>query len=87
MMHGSGIYNWPDGKKYDGGYENNRKCGFGTYTYADQTTYVGNFHNGRQHGKGHRKGRDGIWVRGKYNENLVELPENERVTKEGEPDE
>lgn len=32
-MHGTGMYFWPDGRKYEGQYLDNKKHGFGTYEY------------------------------------------------------
>ena len=40
-MHGNGIFNWPDGKKYDGGYINDLRSGQGTFTWADGRKYIG----------------------------------------------
>lgn len=40
-MHGTGIYNWPDGRRYEGDYINDKKHGFGTYTYPDGRCYKG----------------------------------------------
>jgi hypothetical protein len=30
-MHGKGVFVWPDGRMYDGNYENGKKSGFGIY--------------------------------------------------------
>ena len=40
-MHGKGIYSWPDGRKYDGDYKEDKKHGIGTYTWADGKKYIG----------------------------------------------
>jgi len=40
-MHGNGIYNWPDGRRYEGDYINDKKHGFGIYTYPDGRCYKG----------------------------------------------
>ncbi len=30
-MHGKGVYEWKDGRKYEGEYQNDKKHGFGCY--------------------------------------------------------
>ena len=35
MMHGEGIYKWPDGRKYIGRYYEDKKDGFGIYEWID----------------------------------------------------
>lgn len=39
MMNGLGVYEWPDGKKYEGAYENDMKHGFGKFTFSDGKIY------------------------------------------------
>jgi hypothetical protein len=34
-MEGSGVFTWPDGRKYDGEYIDDKKEGNGKYIYAD----------------------------------------------------
>lgn len=34
-MHGNGKYEWPDGRKYDGQYEDDLKHGYGVFTWPD----------------------------------------------------
>jgi hypothetical protein len=34
-MHGQGTYEWPDGRKYVGSYENDQKEGIGKYYWPD----------------------------------------------------
>jgi len=40
-MHGVGKYVWPDGRSYDGNYENDKKHGHGVYTWSDGRQYSG----------------------------------------------
>jgi len=40
-MHGFGIYNWNNGRKYEGMYEQDKKHGHGIYTWADGREYDG----------------------------------------------
>ena len=51
-MHGRGTYKWPDGRKFEGNYENDRKEGHGVYTWPDGRVYDGQWHAGKQHGEG-----------------------------------
>ena len=32
-MHGRGIFEWPDGRKYDGEYVNDKKEGYGVFEW------------------------------------------------------
>jgi len=64
------VYSWPDGRKYDGQYENDQKNGNGTFYWPDGRKYSGGWRDGKQHGEAnftaangeHRKG---IWEEGK----------------------
>lgn len=51
-MHGTGVYTWQDGRRYDGEYSLNKKHGQGTYTYSDGSKYSGEWIDGVQHGIG-----------------------------------
>mmetsp|Transcript_13946 Transcript_13946/g.21744 ORF Transcript_13946/g.21744 Transcript_13946/m.21744 type:complete len:103 (+) Transcript_13946:955-1263(+) len=69
-MQGEGLYKWPDGRKYQGAFSNDKKHGFGTYTYSDGRVYKGLWQNGKQHGEGifispEGKSRRGEWKEGK----------------------
>ena len=55
-MHGRGIFDWPDKRRYEGEYDNDKKEGFGVYTWPDGRKYKGEWHNGKQHGDGTYKG-------------------------------
>ena len=52
-MHGSGVYTWKDGRRYEGEYKMNKKHGEGTYTYSDGSKYKGEWCNGLQNGVGY----------------------------------
>ena len=43
---------WPDGRAYEGYFENNYKHGHGVLDYGDGRRYVGDFVNGKLHGHG-----------------------------------
>lgn len=41
-----GTYTWPDGRRYDGMWEENRMHGHGVYTDASGHKWEGQFYNG-----------------------------------------
>lgn len=47
MFHGEGIYRWPDGATYSGGWQYNRMHGDGTYTNANGVRWTGAFFDGK----------------------------------------
>lgn len=47
-MHGQGTYKWPDGRMYNGSYQNDKKDGFGVYIWVDGRAYLGNWSQGKQ---------------------------------------
>ena len=51
-MNGKGIYTWPDGKKYEGDYYNDKKHGHGIFTWANGYKYDGSWLEGKQHVEG-----------------------------------
>ena len=55
-MNGNGIYTYPDGSKYEGDWEDNKKHGKGIYYYNNELwkgdKYEGDWENDNQHGKG-----------------------------------
>ena len=46
-MEGSGIYTWPDGRKYEGEYINDKKEGHGIFFWPDGRKYEGGWKNGK----------------------------------------
>ncbi len=50
--NGPGIYTWPDGGKYTGGFLNGKFHGQGTYLWADGKAYIGAFKNDKRNGLG-----------------------------------
>ena len=46
-MHGRGVFTWPDGRKYEGEYVNDKKHGEGVFTWPDGRKYVGGWYDGK----------------------------------------
>jgi hypothetical protein len=66
MIHGKGVYRWPDGRTYEGEYYCNKKHGWGVYTWQDGSRYEGPWMNGKRHGAGRHylksnRYREGVW--------------------------
>ena len=40
-MNGKGVYEWSDGRIYEGEYKNDKKDGFGKYWWGDGRSYEG----------------------------------------------
>jgi hypothetical protein len=49
-MDGRGVFIWPDGRRYEGEYLEDKKAGFGTFYWPDGRKYMGQWQNGKQHG-------------------------------------
>ena len=51
-MDGKGIFTWPDGRKYEGDYKDDKKEGYGIFEWNDGKKYRGYWLNGKQNGEG-----------------------------------
>jgi len=51
-MHGCGQCIWPDGRLYEGQYEDDMKHGFGIFQWVDGQRYLGYWRSGSRHGLG-----------------------------------
>ena len=67
-MDGAGIFTWPDGRKYDGQYLDDKKHGYGIFEWPDGRKYKGNWINGKQHGRGIYVANNGMEREGEWNE-------------------
>lgn len=38
-MNGKGVFVWPDGRKYEGEYVDDKKEGFGKFTFKENRVY------------------------------------------------
>lgn len=52
MLHGKGLFTWPNGVTFDGDFELGQICGAGVYTWPDGSTYTGGVKEGKRHGEG-----------------------------------
>ena len=50
--HGQGTITYPNGRKYVGGWKNDKRNGQGTETFPDGHKYVGEWKNGEKNGQG-----------------------------------
>lgn len=78
-MDGNGVFYWPDNRKYEGQYKNDKKEGYGVFEWYDLVmfrpdgrVYKGHWKGGKQHGEGEyfnskESGviKKGIWNDGK----------------------
>ena len=46
-MHGKGVFEWNDGKKYEGEFVKDKKQGFGILKWPDGRSYEGYWKNGK----------------------------------------
>lgn len=70
-MEGVGIYEYQDGRQYQGQWKKNALHGMGTYSQAEGHTYQGEFVKDIKHGYGIFKWNDGrhyegYWANGKF---------------------
>ena len=47
-MEGYGVFEWPDGRKYDGEWKNGKQHGVGVYTSASGKTKKGQWSEGKR---------------------------------------
>lgn len=59
MMHGFGVFEWADKRKYVGNYAQEKKEGQGTFYWPDGKVYKGEWKDGVQHGVGYLTEADG----------------------------
>jgi hypothetical protein len=73
LLDGYGTYSWPDGMRYEGYFEKDKKNGFGHLFYPDGRRYEGKFKNNKHHGQATMffpdgSSKVGIWTNGDLKE-------------------
>jgi len=63
-----GTYTWPNGRVYNGEWNNIFRHGKGSYWWPDGRTYVGDWRNDKRHGAGVYSWPDGDAFEGKFHE-------------------
>jgi len=46
-MEGTGVFTWPDGRRYEGDYVDDKKEGQGVFFWPDGRKYDGGWKNGK----------------------------------------
>ena len=46
-MNGKGVFTWPDGRRYEGEYNGDKKEGYGKFFWPDGRQYAGLWMNGK----------------------------------------
>lgn len=68
-MDGTGVFTWPDNRKYTGEYRQDKKEGYGIFEWADKRKYKGYWSNGKQHGEGEfYNPKEEAWKKGIWND-------------------
>ena len=52
MRTGRGTYTWPDGRRHEGEYRDDKMNGYGTFTWPDGKRYEGEYRDDKQDGYG-----------------------------------
>ncbi|KAJ8030902.1 Ankyrin repeat and MYND domain-containing protein 1 [Holothuria leucospilota] len=63
---GSGVFSWPNGDKYVGGYDDNVRHGKGEQFWADGSHFIGSFVKDVRHGYGEITWKNGESFKGNY---------------------
>ena len=64
--HGFGTYQWKDGSKYVGSWDDNKITGIGIYEWLDGRSYQGEWSKNNHQGIGIYKWKDGREYKGEY---------------------
>jgi hypothetical protein len=67
-----GTHTWPDGRKYEGAWKDDKLEGQGTYTWPNGEKYVGAFKDGKREGQGTHTWPDGAKYEGAWKDDKRE---------------
>ena len=79
-MHGQGVYQWVDGRRYVGQYRNDKKEGFGVYYWLDGRRYEGEWQDGKRNGPGKMIYPDGTEKHGYWVDDKRDTETEKRIT-------
>ena len=51
-LNGNGIFTWPNGERYNGGWKDDQRCGQGEMIYINGDIYQGDWKEDKRNGKG-----------------------------------
>lgn len=66
LYEGMGVYDWPDGTKYEGSFKNNKIEGKGIWLWPNGDKYEGQFLDGKYNGFGVLQYKDGTKYQGEF---------------------
>ena len=66
MRHGKGILQYKNGRKYQGGWVNDKVSGYGKTNYENGDYYAGEWKDGFRHGKGEYTYENGEYYKGEF---------------------
>ena len=72
VKQGAGEYQWANGSRFVGGYDNDLRCGKGRYTYASGAVYEGQYVAGKRCGEGRETFANGDVFSGRFADDFRE---------------
>jgi hypothetical protein len=69
--HGTGLFIWSNGDRYEGEYVMGARTGLGTFQWADGKIYEGEFEDDRRHGLGKMTWTDGTVYEGDFEDGIM----------------
>jgi len=66
QRHGKGLYEWNNGDRYEGTFQNGKRHGKGVFVWNTGDRYEGDYRNGRRHGRGSYVWSTGARYDGQY---------------------
>ncbi len=78
MMHGEGVFNWPDGRKYIGHYQNDLRTGYGEMQHPSGNVFKGEWRRDVEHGSGSLHLKNGQIVSGVWRNGMLSAEEEQK---------